>query len=44
MQKTPKTRKTTKAKALASAQAYREAILASGELPPKGERPVKAPA
>jgi hypothetical protein len=40
----PGVRTTTKAEALASAQAYREAILASGELPPKGERPVKAPA
>jgi hypothetical protein len=34
-------RTATKAEALASAQSYREAILASGELPPEGVRPVK---
>lgn len=38
----PGVRTTTKAEALAAAQAYRESILASGQLPPKGERPVKA--
>jgi hypothetical protein len=38
----PGVRTTTKAEALQAAQAYRESILASGVLPPKGER--KAPA
>lgn len=38
----PGVRTATKAEALTAAQAYREQILASGELPPKGERQPKA--
>jgi hypothetical protein len=38
----PGVRTATKAEALTKAQAYRESILASGELPPKGERKPKA--
>jgi hypothetical protein len=38
----PGVRTATKAEALTAAQQYREAILASGELPPKGERQPKA--
>ena len=38
----PGVRTTTKAEALTAAQNYREAILASGQLPPKGERQAKA--
>jgi hypothetical protein len=38
----PGVRTTTKAEALTAAQQYREAILASGVLPPKGERKPKA--
>jgi hypothetical protein len=37
----PGVRTTTKAEALTSAQKYREAILASGQLSPKGERKSK---
>lgn len=38
----PGVRTTTKAEALTAAQNYREQILASGELPPKGKRQAKA--
>ena len=38
----PGVRTTTKAEALTAAQNYREAILARGELPPKGVRQAKA--
>jgi hypothetical protein len=36
--------RTTKAEALTAAQAYRETILASGQLPPQGEWKAKLPA
>ena len=38
----PGVRTTTKAEALTAAQHYREAILATGQLPPKGARQAKA--
>jgi hypothetical protein len=38
----PGVRTTTKAEALTAAQNYREQILASGQLPPKGERQARA--
>ena len=38
----PGVRTTTKAEALTAAQTYREQILATGQLPPKGERQAKA--